>query len=59
MNHIDFFYDEQIRRFLLQFIRMLSGFQVKFGNDALQTVPVFYGELSYIVEGNPIYEINK
>lgn len=48
-----FFYDEQIRRFLLQFIRMMSNFQVEFGTTdpatgklALQTVPVFYGDAS-------------
>ena len=45
----DFFYDGQIRRFLAQFIRMMSGFQVemgkdKYGNTILQRVPVFYGD---------------
>lgn len=44
-----FFYDAQIERFLLQFIRMVSGFQVEFGQDrdgtkALQRVPVYYGD---------------
>jgi len=44
-----FFYDGQIERFLAQFIRMLSGFQVEFGQDragnrALQRVPVYYGD---------------
>jgi len=50
---VAFFYDEQIRRFLLQFIRMVSNFQVRFGTTsaatgqlALQTVPVFYGDAS-------------
>lgn len=46
-----FFYDGQIRRFILQFIRALSGFQVEFGRDAngavtLQEVPVKYGDAS-------------
>ena len=46
-----FFYDAQIRRFILQFIRALSGFQVEFGRDAngavtLQEVPVKYGDAS-------------
>jgi hypothetical protein len=48
-----FFYDQQIRRFLLQFTRMMSNFQVEFGSIdpttgslALQTVPVFYGDQS-------------
>lgn len=50
---VQFFYDNQIRRFLLQFSRMLSNFQVQFnrtdavtGQLALQTVPVFYGDSS-------------
>ena len=46
-----FFYSGQIRRFLGQLIRMLSGFQVEFGKDrngviGYQTVPVFYGDQS-------------
>ena len=51
-----FFYDEQIRRFLLQFIRAFSNFQVEFGKDrnggsTLQTVPVKYGDSSRMVAG--------
>jgi len=46
-----FFYDGQIRRFLVQFMRILSGFQVEFGKNAdgvktLQTVPIYYGDQS-------------
>ena len=46
-----FFYDAQIRRFILQFIRALSNFQVEFGRDSngnptLQQVPVKYGDAS-------------
>ena len=48
-----FFYDEQIRRFLLQFTRMMSNFQVEYGRDednadqaALLRVPVRYGDAS-------------
>jgi hypothetical protein len=46
-----FFYDQQIRRFIIQFIRMVSNFQVEFGKDsggvtALQRVPVVYGDSS-------------
>ena len=48
---VQFFYDNQIRRFLLQFTRLVSNFQVQFsttdaatGKLALQTVPVFYGD---------------
>ena len=44
-----FFYDGQIERFLAQFIRMMSGFQVEFGADrqgniTLQRVPVYYAD---------------
>jgi hypothetical protein len=46
-----FFYDGQIRRFLLQFIRAVSNFEVEFGQDrdgtrTLQRVPVYYGDAS-------------
>jgi T4-like virus Myoviridae tail sheath stabiliser len=46
-----FFYDGQIRRFISQFIRMVSNFQVEFGKDrngiiSLQRVPVIYGDQS-------------
>ena len=46
-----FFYDEQIRRFLLQFTRMFSNFQVSYGRDeselaTLIRVPVRYGDAS-------------
>lgn len=44
-----FFYDGQIERFVAQFIRLMSGFQVEFGKDrdgntTLQRVPVYYGD---------------
>ena len=44
-----FFYDEQIRRFLLQFTRGFSNFSVEYGRDAngaptLLRVPVRYGD---------------
>lgn len=48
-----FFYDEQIRRFLLQFTRIISNFQIEYGRDedrpdaaALLRVPVRYGDAS-------------
>ncbi len=49
-----FFYDEQIRRFLLQFIRAFSNFQVEYGKDregntTLVTVPVKYGDATSMV----------
>lgn len=55
-----FFYDGQIRRFIIQFIRIISEFEVEFGKDrtgntTLQRVPVFYGDSSrqsaYIIRG--------
>ena len=46
-----FFYDAQIRRFLVQFMRIVSNFEVEFGKDrdgtrTLQRVPVYYGDPS-------------
>lgn len=51
MAVVQYAYDSQIRRFVLQFIRMVSNFQVEFGQDSsgnrtLQTVPVYYGDAS-------------
>lgn len=50
-----FFYDAQIERFLAQFIRMVSGFQVQFGADrdgniTYQRVPVYWGDSSRQVQ---------
>jgi hypothetical protein len=47
----NFFYDGQVRRFITQFIRIVSNFQVEFGanrdgNTTLQRVPVIYGNPS-------------
>jgi hypothetical protein len=47
-----FFYDEQLRRFLLQFARIFSNFAVEYGRDeegtnhTLVRVPVKYGDWS-------------
>ena len=47
-----FFYDEQIRRFLLQFTRIFSNFQIEYGRNeegtahTLVRVPVRYGDSS-------------
>lgn len=51
MAYQQFFYDRQIRRYITQFIRLVSNFQVEFGKDrngtiALQRVPVIYGDSS-------------
>jgi hypothetical protein len=54
-----FFYDQQIRRYLIQFARMFSGFSVEFGRnqanvpgsgDTLYRVPVRYGDSSRQVQ---------
>jgi hypothetical protein len=44
-----FFFDEQIRRYLLQFTRMFSLFEVEYGRDEqgikdLVRVPIRYGD---------------
>ena len=44
-----YFYDEQIRRYILQFVRLFSEFSVKMGkddagNDLFQKIPVRYGD---------------
>lgn len=61
MSYTTFFYDQQIRRFLLQFIRAMSNFQVRIGVDeaggaVYQRIPVFYGDAnrqaSQILRGN-------
>jgi hypothetical protein len=56
-----FHYDAQIRRFLLQFTRMFSHYQVEYGKDSngmptYLTVPVRYGDASrqvqHIIQNN-------
>ena len=51
---MDFFYDNQIRRYLLQFMRAFSNIKVRNGPDAngmytLQRVPIVYGDPSRMV----------
>ena len=67
MPVVQYAYDGQIRRFVLQFIRMVSNFQVEFGQDSagnktLQTVPVYYGDVSrqaaMILKGNSENTLN-
>ena len=64
------FYDEQIRRYILQFIRMFSGFSVKTGkkmndgvSDYYMRVPARYGDVSRmaatIVKGNSENIVNS
>ena len=47
----DFFYDEQLKRYILQFVKLFSSFQVQYGQDrtgqrTLLRVPVKYGDTS-------------
>ena len=67
MAAVQFNYDGQIRRFVIQFVRMLSNFQVEFGKNnlgqrTLQTVPVYYGDASrqasMILRGNSENSLN-
>lgn len=41
---MEFFYDGQIRRYLVQIIRLLSNFTVKYSDGTLSRVPVMYGD---------------
>ena len=49
-----FWYDQQIRRYLLQFVRIFNGFQVKSGqknaggtsSEVYKTVPMRYADMS-------------
>jgi hypothetical protein len=65
---VQFAYDGQLRRFVMQFIRMVSNFQVEFGQDSdgnrtLQTVPVYWGDASrqaaMILRGNSENTLNS
>ncbi|NBP57021.1 hypothetical protein EBU71_10925, partial [bacterium] len=42
---MQFFYDGQIRRYILQTIRLLSNFVIKYGDGRLVPVPVMYGDM--------------
>lgn len=51
---MDFFYDGQIRRYLVQFMRIFSDTKVRIGPDAnglytIQRVPIMYGDPSWMV----------
>lgn len=51
---MDFFYDGQVRRYLVQFMRIFSDIKVRNGPDAngmytIQTVPILYGDPSWMV----------
>ena len=64
------FYDEQVRRYILQFIRIFSGFNVKTGkklsdgtSDYYIKVPARYGDVSRmaatILKGNSENIVNS
>jgi hypothetical protein len=42
---MQYFYDGQIRRYVLQTIRALSNFAVRYGDGTLVRVPVMYGDM--------------
>jgi hypothetical protein len=51
---MDFFHDQQIRRYLLQFMRIFSDLKIRNGPDAnglytISRVPVMYGDPSWVV----------
>lgn len=51
---MDFFYDSQVRRYLVQFMRIFSNIKVRIGPDAnglytIQRVPIMYGDPSWMV----------
>jgi hypothetical protein len=60
---MQFFYDGQIRRYLLQTIRLLSNFVVKYGDGRLVRVPVMYGDsdrqVAHILKQNSENKINS
>jgi hypothetical protein len=41
---MDYFYDGQMRRYILQIVRFFSNFLVKYGDGTLVRVPVMYGD---------------
>jgi len=41
---MQFFYDKQIRRYLVQIIRVFSNFTVKYADGTLHQIPVMYGD---------------
>lgn len=60
---MQFFYDGQIRRYLLQTIRLLSNFVVKYGDGRLVRVPVMYGDsdrqVAHILKQNSENKVNS
>lgn len=49
MSGLNYFYDQQLRRYTQQFMRVFSGFKVKHftkGQETFRRVPVMYGDIS-------------
>jgi hypothetical protein len=53
---MQFYYDGQIKRYVTQLIRMLSGFKYQTGDGTIKTIPILYGDLtrqvSHIIREN-------
>lgn len=43
---MQFFYDGQLRRYIAQVVRMLSGFKIQTADGVEKVVPVLYGDIS-------------
>ena len=60
---MEFFYDGQIRRYILQVIRVFSNFVVKYGDGSLHQVPVMYGDadrqVASILRNNSENKVNS
>lgn len=57
------YYDGQIRRYIVQTIRALSNFVVKYGDGTLHQVPIMYGDpdrqVATILRGNSENKLNS
>jgi len=60
---MEFFYDGQIRRYILQVIRVFSNFVVKYGDGSLHQIPVMYGDadrqVASILRNNSENKVNS
>jgi hypothetical protein len=60
---MEFFYDGQIRRYLIQTMRVFSNFVVKYGDGSLVRVPVMYGDadrqVASIIRNNSENKVNS
>ena len=46
MANLQHYYDGQIRRYITQLVRMISGFSYKDSSDTVNVVPAMYGDLT-------------